>query len=242
MDTVIGLVVAVSAWLIVDAVMVTLYHPDVPGWDAWSSLIKGEGKLCLKQAGSLPTDKLNEADITGITATGQTLDFSVNNVSGNACNPQTIVDAVPGVSIKTANLLACIAKGESDCGKTNKDNYNENEFWNKDLGGKYAGKASTAAGAYQVLLQSNSDCYNIPVCEEAVGTPGVALNCKKGFNPNGSGFTAGGDATILNKCVKAAGDVHCSAAAAVCVLSHQSFSSAYATDRYLPICQGKYGN
>lgn len=249
-NTVVGIVIALSGWLIVDAIMAVLYNANAPVGatggvlGTWSSIVYGDSsKLCLIQEGAL--NRLNQTvpgtGITGIGADGSvftggggTLSTALSTSPGDPCNPATIMAAVPNASISQANLLACIAKGESTCGTKNPP-YNLNYSWNKDTGN---GKASTAAGAYQVLLSSNSSCYDNAVCEAAGGTSGVPLNCKSGFDSKG--FPISGSA-VVERCKQAAGNVGCSSAAAVCLLQKQSFSSAYATNPYTASCQSKYG-
>lgn len=236
LNTISGIVIALAGWLIVNAVMAVLYNPTAVG-TTWSQLIIGNANdTCLSQAGSLPGASLNPAipgsGITGVTATGATYSTALSNSPGNPCNPATLMAV--GASEKNAKLLACIAQGESTCGQTNPP-YNLNYSWNKNSGN---GKASTAAGAYQVLLASNSSCYDNPVCEAAGGTPGVVLNCKSGFDTNG--FPIPGSA-VVEKCKQAAGNVSCSAAAATCLLQKQSFAAAYATDPYTSACLNQYG-
>ena len=54
LNTILGIVVALAAWLIVDALMAVLYHPDSStGWTTtWSSLItSGNALNCLQQQG-----------------------------------------------------------------------------------------------------------------------------------------------------------------------------------------------
>ncbi|MFZ1075183.1 MAG: hypothetical protein WAN50_02310, partial [Minisyncoccia bacterium] len=61
LNIVIGIVVALAGWLIVDAVMAVLYHPSDSTWGTWSSLITSGGiPPCLPQAGSLY--QLNEGN------------------------------------------------------------------------------------------------------------------------------------------------------------------------------------
>jgi hypothetical protein len=109
-QVVVGIVVMLAAWLIVDAVMAVLYHPtDSSGnsvWGTWSSLITSGGIApCLIQAGSQPTDTLNQTEFSGITAVTAT------------GNEQTIRQrfANAGVSI---NKGACPASAGSACGGT----------------------------------------------------------------------------------------------------------------------------
>lgn len=63
-NTVVGIVIALSAWLIVDAVMAVLYSPpsDTRGtWGKWTDLISGNSaSFCMTQKGSLPGDVLNQ--------------------------------------------------------------------------------------------------------------------------------------------------------------------------------------
>ncbi|HQT82602.1 MAG TPA: pilin [Candidatus Paceibacterota bacterium] len=240
-NTIVGIVIALAGWLIVDAIMVVLYNPSAQSGTTvlgtWSSLIYGStSDMCLPQAGALPNAGLNQAPVTGMTATGGALSTSISTAPGDPCNPATIVAAVPNVSITNANLLACIAQGESTCGRINPP-YTLNYSWNKDAG---KGKASTAAGAYQVLLSSNHTCYENAACYTAAGLPtdgSVRLDCQKAFDANG--FPISG--TALTNCKNAAGNVACSAAAAACLLNTQSFQAAYATDQYMLSCQSQYG-
>lgn len=240
LHTVVGIVIALCGWLIVDAIMVALYNPDTPisggKLGAWSSLItSGNALTCLPQQGVGTGLNQSANGAPGVTVGTGVLSTGLSNSPGNPCNPATIAAAVPGVSASQANLLACIAKGESSCGATNPP-YNLNFSWDKATPN---GKASTAAGAYQVVLSSNSRCYDNSVCEQAGGTPGTKLNCASGFGPGG--FTTGGNPTVLAKCKQAAGNVACSAAAAVCNLNQQSFAAAYGTDPYMASCQSQYG-
>lgn len=236
-NTIVGIVVALASWMIVDAIMAALYSPGNAG-GTWSTMIYSNGNFCLPQAGALSTDVLNPATtIPGvIPGAGTTLSTNLSNVPGNPCNPATIMGATSATASQ-ANLLACVAQGESTCGTTNPP-YNLNYSWN--VAGK-TGSASTAAGAYQVLLASNHLCYETKPCYMAVGLPadgGTKLNCQTGFDPKG--FPLPGSA-VVETCKKAAGNVACSASAAVCLLNKQSFSSAYATDTYTAGCISKYG-
>lgn len=65
-NTVIGIVVMLAAWLIVDAIMAVLYKPS-DSWGTWSSLITGRADdTCLQQAGVLPEDKLSQATLNSV--------------------------------------------------------------------------------------------------------------------------------------------------------------------------------
>ena len=74
-DTIVGILIALGSWMIVDAVMAALYNPG-NSLGTWSSLITSGGyPPCLPQAGSLPTDILNPS----VTTPGVT-------VAPNACS------------------------------------------------------------------------------------------------------------------------------------------------------------
>ncbi len=215
-NTIVGIVISLSAWMIVDAVMAVLYQSPNGAWGTWSSLIVGKsGDLCLPQAGALPTGTLNQAAPS--VATGATAVAALPFGTG-ACDPSVLTTSgnQAGLNLSTpqANTFACLAKPESACG-TIMQNYS----WNKNTGN---GKASTAFGAFQVTLSGNHTCFENTACYTAAGVTGP-LNCQKGFGPNG--FTAGGDPAILAACTKAAANLACNLAAAVCVQQAQGFSA-----------------
>lgn len=122
-NTIAGIVIALSAWMIVDALMAVLYKPaggQASSWGTWSSLIgSGSQDFCLIQEASLT--KLNQVDITGSTAQGgltttavpgQLLrGFALGCTDSNDQNAQELVNrGVEGHS--TAN---CCAKDQSTC-------------------------------------------------------------------------------------------------------------------------------
>ena len=88
-STIVGIVVALAAWMIVDALMAVLYNPTAVG-GTWSNLVTG-GDICLNQAGSTAGAGLNQAP-TGVTVTptptasGTAFTFNSSSPSG----PQSI--------------------------------------------------------------------------------------------------------------------------------------------------------
>jgi hypothetical protein len=219
-NTIVGIVVALAGYMIVAAIMVALYNPDTPHAGGklglWTDIIGSRGvHPCIDLSGSLRQTS-SGIPITGIGATG-TLKPPPADKSGAACNPALVQAAarIGGYEISNtqANILACIAEPESTCGAKNL-----NHSWNKL---NADGKASTAAGAFQVLLASNSKCYENTACYAAAGL-GLRgpLNCSSGFNGNGTVKT-GSDGKLLpivQTCVNAASDLSCSASAAACLL------------------------
>ncbi len=207
LNTIVGIVIALASWLIVDAIMAVLYNGS---FGTWSSLISSGGApICLSQAGGLVGSSAGpNMGVTGVTASGSYLSFGTG-----ACSAVTVQQGAQlggyNLTVNQANTLACIAKPESSCGANNL-NYN----W---------GKGSSAAGAFQVTLQGNSNCYNNTACEQAVGVSGP-LNCASvfsGVNPK----RLAASLAILQRCVPGAANVSCSAAAAACVLQQQGYSA-----------------
>ncbi|MBU6321441.1 MAG: hypothetical protein KGI78_01120 [Patescibacteria group bacterium] len=147
--------------------------------------------------------------------------------NGNGCDPNMISQAAAnaGYSITSgqASALACISQPEDGCGSGRVTNYS----W---------GNGSSAAGAYQILLQSHSNCYNNSVCESAVGATGP-LNCASGF----SGGNPIPGSAVVNTCLQAVSNVQCAAAAAACLVqSNPSMSDwSSAADNN---CKAKYNN
>lgn len=216
LNTVVGTLVALAAWLIVDAVMAVLYNPGAAG-GTWSSIVTSGGlPPCLQQAGSLyQLDQSTGANIQSISSNGNmTLSFGTG-----VCDPTNVSTYAQsaGYSLTTsqANTLACIAAPESNCGSDSPYNYS----WNKNTGN---GDASTAFGAFQVTLSGNHTCFENSVCYKAAGVTGP-LNCQNGFSPHG--FLAGGDPTVLANCIKAASNLACNTAAAACVFEKQGYSA-----------------
>lgn len=222
LHAIVGIAIALASWLLVNALMVALVNPNASSGGtrlgAWYDIVSGRlGEVCLKQAGAL-----NPARGSGISA-GGVLNPPVDS-TGAACDPKKVQEAARkgGVELSNseANVLACLAKPESTCG-TKFYNYS----WNVDAG---KGKASTAVGAFQVLLSSNAQYYENPACQAAAGVSG-RLNCQKGFGRNG--FTEGGDPKVLEYCVKAAANLDCSASAAAALYKATGNFSPWQADK-----------
>jgi len=213
-NTVIGIVIALAGWLIVDAIMAALYRPENPG-QAWSQIIKGNNAdICLPLKESLSQSALR--DTTGVS-TGTLNSVSSGNVIGTACDPAAVQAAAAAgdytLTNAQANTLACIAKPESSCG-SNLINYK----W---------GSGSSAVGAFQVLLQNNAVCYENKACTDALGLPrGTKLNCATGFK---GGNPISGSAVAV-QCVEAAANLNCSASAAACLIQKTGGFSPWQQD------------
>ncbi|MBI2025563.1 hypothetical protein HYT04_02120, partial [Candidatus Kaiserbacteria bacterium] len=120
-NTVIGIVIALAGWLIVNAVMAALYNPDAQSGttklDVWSQLITS-GDLskttCIPLAQSL--SQAVQRDTTGLNI-GVLNPAYTGKGTGPACDPAAVkAAALVGAYELTntqANTFACIAKPES---------------------------------------------------------------------------------------------------------------------------------
>ncbi len=236
LNVVTGIVISLAAWLIVDAVLTTLTNQG--GLNVWTAGMFGDGTTpCLITDASLNT--FNQS--TGQTVTSASANSAALSGTGvGSCDPIEVgVGASNGGYATTAaedQALACIARYESSCGTKNPP-YNLNSSWNTPIASA-GGKASTAAGAFQVLLASNHTCYDNNACDAAVNLPpGTPLNCNKAFTSLGLPI----DGPALQQCEQAAGNVACSSAAAACLLTQQTFLKAYAADSYAQSCASQAG-
>lgn len=218
--TIVGIVIALAAWLIVDAIMAVLTPNGQPFGQKWSDVINSGGmNPCIQVAGSLSQATLQNT--VGVS-TGN-LNVPPSSKSGTACDPAVVQQAAaagqPSYSLTNiqANTFACIASPESSCGANlNPPNYK----WNK---GTATSKGSTAAGAFQVLLSTNHTCYENTSCYAAAGVSGP-LNCQNAFDSNGNPRTDAAGAALVQSCVKAADNLNCSVAAAACLLQQNNGS------------------
>ena len=207
LNTVVGIVIALCGWLIVDALMAVLYNPTAVG-KTWSQLIVGSSSdLCIPLKSSLSQATLgNTAGVSTGVLNGPRL-----GKIGTACDPAVVTAAAAAggytLTPTQANTFACIALPESSCGAPkNPPNYN----WNSAK----SSPGSSAAGAFQVLLQGHADCYENTVCRTAAGVSGP-LNCASGFS---GGNPIPAKSAVIDQCLKAANDLNCSTSAAACVL------------------------
>jgi hypothetical protein len=106
-----------AAWLIVDAVMAVLYHPNDSTWGTWSSLVTGRADdNCLQQAGALPSDTLNQAELNDVVVVPNTNNTVPDYLLENMIR-QEFADAGVGIN-KNACTAAEMASNGSLCGGT----------------------------------------------------------------------------------------------------------------------------
>lgn len=104
MNTIVGISVALAAWMIVDAVMAVLYDPEKPT-EVWQNLISSKGEpLCLSQAGITGAPPVERPTLTVTPTPSVTLPPPVTGltwVTAFGCKP----DATCKVSAATNDNL-----------------------------------------------------------------------------------------------------------------------------------------
>ncbi|HVW82437.1 MAG TPA: pilin [Candidatus Paceibacterota bacterium] len=212
-NTIVGITVALAAWIIVDAVMAALYNPNA-GAGAWYSIVSsGGGSACLPIQSALNSATLPNGQSAGVTGVGP----GGTQLTGGtgACDPAALQQADPGISQQEAQILACIAKPESSCGT--------------DTGGATTpgGQSTSASGPFQIVFGAGNDsCHNlnVPQCEALNG--GQPLNCYQHF----SGGKAKPNDPMAQSCIAAANNLSCATAAADCLVQADHGYSAWTAD------------
>lgn len=243
-NAVIGFIIVLAAWLVVDYVMKFVYNPEA-AFDGkkigpWNEIIQFKGGSCIDPQDIKPIAGLPKVIDTivnvggGFTGGGGPVGDVGRYPNTGACSPQNVrAAAVLGgysMSEHQATMLACMAGPESGCG-TQMQNYN----WN----GAKSKPPSTAWGPFQITLKGNSKCFENQACYKAAGVTGP-LNCEDAFNSGGYAIPG----TRLSSCQKAAATLSCSAVAAGCVAKEQGYG-AWTTDKNSTkqkACIAKYGN
>ncbi|HEY0010814.1 MAG TPA: hypothetical protein VGB97_02775 [Candidatus Paceibacterota bacterium] len=211
-NSIVGLVVILCAWLVVDFVMKAIYDPEatfagekIGPWEKIWSPEDGDEDMCLRPSNAKPiTHGIAEIQLAVLrnTLVGGTGSCSPGEVQAAAASGGA---TMPG---EEAAVIACMAGPESSCG-ANMKNYN----W---------GKGSSAYGHFQILLDTHSDCFVNSACRQAAGLPaGQKLNCAAGF----SGGNPIEGSPVVAQCQRAASNLICSAVAAHCVYFKQGASA-----------------
>lgn len=196
-NAVIGLLIILSAWLIVDFVMKILYSENTT-FGPWNEILMEGGDYCIVAASST---RLFSGSIIAPVFPGATGSPEPRFTTSGACSFTSVQQAGQSVNItlKEARFLACIARPESQCG-SDLTNYN----WNR---------GSSAYGPFMILLDGNARYFENAACRQAAGVTGP-LNCDDGFR---GGNPIPGSA-IANRCMRAAANLACSTAAATALV------------------------
>lgn len=233
-NAVVGLLIILSAWLIVDFVMKVLYkgtNGDPGRFGPWNTILVG-GSVCVVASDDLkPLFSGNifsrPGEGTSVDAEPSAVDISNASLGAAGCSPSTITSAAAAggytLTEKQANTFSCLAKAESSCGT------------NISGATTVDGQPTTAHGMFQVVMGYKDDCHslNIPVCTAAAkraGWPGSGdLNCSTAFS---GGKPKAGMTQLANACKAAAANLECNASAAACLVkSNPSFSDWTADSR-----------
>lgn len=191
MNTIIGIIVALAAWMIVDLVMAVLYNPNSFG-ATWTELLTTKGDACLTQAGANKGDVANDAtNLTGVDSVGNLIGArgvptAQCPLGSTICSPAALRAA--GFDPVAAEVMSCIAMTESG---------GNPEVCNKN-----------ACGVFQIMLTVNP--LTGPACakynngNELINCPAI---CK---GSNGVAVTT----SACQPCVQAAKDPQCNATSA----------------------------
>ncbi len=180
-NTVVGIVIALAGWLIVDAIMAALYNPGASSGTTtlgrWSDIITSGGVLpCIPLAGSLNQAVPSAGVTTGIPQVGKARGLCAD--SNTACGIPAIQQAAQALSmnLSTAQVttMSCIAVTESG----------------GVSGGPYSNTG--ACGTFQITTQpgnwSNTNLHrspcttSVPLCNNAACNLQTALLL---YNQNG---------------------------------------------------------
>ena len=197
LNTVVGIVIALAGWLIVDAVMAVLYNSSTPVSDGtvlqtWSKIVTSSGPQCLEQKGALPTDTLNQAPITGISAYGSySPGGSCTALTVGPCTTQKLQNSCFG---STANSAAKVCVHESSGNPTN--------LSKSDL---TADGYSYSIGLFQInITNSFNQQVDGQSCSKAFTQPCQNSGGYNNVQPNGSCSSRVVDQTLYKDCVAAA--------------------------------------
>jgi hypothetical protein len=209
MNAVIGLLIVLVAWLLVDSVMKVLYNQN-SSFGPWNSILAGnKNDYCivpkLKPAVSAFSQIGNTTNATG----GSTLPPSTGSGSCDASTVQASAQAGGySISASEAKTLACLAKPESTCGL------------NTSVSHSSSGVSSSASGPWQILVGAKDNCHslNLPACGN--------LNCSTAYSGGHPKSDAASQA-LAQQCRAAANNLTCSSAAAACVVQLDGSSHPY---------------
>ena len=104
-NTIVGIVIALAGWLIIDALMAVLYNPGAPynggTLGKWSDIITSNGELCLPQKGTEPAAVPAVAP-PGVAVVPPTADCAASYTSN-----------LPGISVSSSGN--CCDRNNSTC-------------------------------------------------------------------------------------------------------------------------------
>ncbi len=210
LNLIIGLIIALAAWLIVDAIMATLYNGAFGSW--YNIITTGGQAPCLALA-----TQLNPAAAPSLGGApafpGSPLGAGpIQNASGSC----TAAALGPFWGAKAAAMSCVTHYEDSTC--------NPLQSSGTDIG---SDGTPVSIGIFQINLSApQGDLAQYPACTTASG--GTPLHCNQAFA--GGTYTAQNHAThvadirLYQKCVDAISNLNCSNQAANAVLASQGLS------------------
>jgi hypothetical protein len=198
----IGLIIFLSAWLIVDTLLRQLLdgkNGEIAGWGPWTQVkCTSQTKLEDVEKGYFAGDPAYTAAQVQATygTVGSGSMANATTYSAGNCTPASLQSM--GMTAAQAQVFSCMAKPESGC-NNNADN-----------------PGSSARGVFQILRGYDNPCHNLnlPACSAAVGVTGN-LNCSRAFGAGGR--VKAGMQALANTCDAAASNQRCNVAAALCL-------------------------
>ncbi len=205
MNAVIGLVITLCAWLLIDSLMKVIYNPNA-GFGPWNSILAGNGAAdCLvpvKNAPQLPGGAAATNPNTAPTPPAQQSTVPAVGDCSQASLDQTWGSSAVG------NTFACIVNNESHC---------QNIL--TTAASQVAGSGSSAGGRYQVLVTSGpkgqSELGVLPACVAI----DHGINCDMYFH---NGYSDGSANAQL--CQQALLDPNCNTQVAMYLYNSVGFS------------------
>ncbi|MDB5194937.1 MAG: hypothetical protein JWO84_121 [Parcubacteria group bacterium] len=207
-NVVVGMVILLTAWLVVDFVMKVLYDPNATlsgseKFGPWNEILSSpDTKWCIEQKSPTAIGGVIGSIITRELA-GSTGPQVLANGGSGSCNANEVQTAATAggyrITAQQANVLACLARPESSCGLNT-------------AGARTSdGKSTSASGPWQILLGANDTCHslNIPACGN--------LNCSAAYSGGHVKSDAASQA-LAAQCQAAANNLTCGAAAAACIV------------------------
>ncbi|HEX5774561.1 MAG TPA: pilin [Candidatus Paceibacterota bacterium] len=247
-NALVGFIIVIAAWLVIDAVMKVLYVGQTgenPSFLPWNKVFVG-GSACVKVDTNQKSlfGNLNRGQVPQTTGStgglGRTLPGGgpVNTGYGK-CSPSAITAAAAagGYRLTTAeaNTFSCLAVPESSCGT------------NTSIPRTPSGSPTTARGMFQIVLGYNDKCHNLnlPVCSTAAQKAGWSgsgnLNCSTAFS---GGRVKPGMEELARICTAAAWNLDCNASAAACLMKADGGFNAWKADSRSSVqtrCIAQYG-
>lgn len=189
-----GIVLSLSAWIVVDAFMAVLYQPGRAG-EAWYEIVHSGGiSTCLIQEGALFQLHQVSGNITGITSDGGGgvyLDgkgAALCSDSNSVCSPSALQAA--GFGPDASKVMSCIALTENS--------------------GKSSGCNGNACGTFQIMLTVNNLVG--PSCAKYSPSGSSVLQCASMCHAKNGGAVA--NEASCQPCVRASQDAQCNAESA----------------------------